>query len=358
MLKHDFRSGLLDISVFSIPLCRMNTQQSIDRRDFIKRTSLITGSLCLSPLIATAGKSDQFGKILPTRKLGKTGLDVTLYCVGGHHVGRNDHAFAEASIDRAIELGCRFFDTAEGYQRGESETRFGKFLSPKYREQVQILTKTRARTGEEAETHMKESLERLRTDYIDVYLMHSIDTVEDVDNRLNNGVLEAISNAKKKGIIKHIGFSGHKTPAANNHLINKKLPEIEVMLCPINVVDPSYLSFINDSVPVALENNVGVLAMKSIAGGGLIGVTPVWGRDRMQERESIIPDRLSIKEAHQFALSYPVSSLVAGHDTLEQLEANIATAKNATKLSEEQRMELIARVADIGAEGFHEHYKA
>jgi len=97
--------------------------------------------------------------------------------------------------------------------------------------------------------------------------------------------------------------------------------------------------------------------MKSLAGGGLIGGRSRWGRLRGQDRPSMIPGRLSISEAHQFALSQPVASLVAGHDSVEQLEENIATTRNAESLSEAQREALVSRVADIASRGLNEHYK-
>jgi len=327
------------------------------RRTFVKNASLMAGSLLLPKLACASPEPDKFGPLLPTRPLGKTGLDVTIYCVGGNHIGRQSDAAAQGSIDRAVELGCRFWDTAESYQRGRSEEMLGKYMSPKYRKHSILLSKTKGTDGETVAKHIKGSLDRLRTDNIDLYLVHSINSIEDADLRIERGVYDVILEAKRKGIIKHIGFSGHVSPEANNHFMEKDLPELEFMLCPVNVADPSYNSFILNSFPVARKKGLGILAMKSLAGGGLLGGVARWGRLRGQERPVIIPDLLSVAEAHQFALSQPVASLVAGHDSVEQLETNIATARKAVRMSEAEREDLIAKVADIASRGMTEHYK-
>ncbi len=335
----------------------METPSALNRRDFVKRASALTAALMLPRIPTFAGETDALGPVLPTRPLGNTGLNVTIYCVGGHHIGDKSDAVAQASLERSIELGVRFIDTAESYQRGKSETQIGRYLKPKHREHSVLLTKTQARDGETATRHIRESLERLRTDRIELYLMHSINTIEDVDRRLDGGVYDAILEAKKKGLIQHIGFSGHVTPEANNYLIEKQLPDLEFMLCPVNVADPSYKSFILDSLPVARKHGLGVLAMKSLAGGGLLGGKSVWGRLRGQERPKLVPNLVSVDEAHQFALSQPVASLVAGHDTVEQLEQNIELARTAPLMSEADRERLITKVAEIASRGMNEHYK-
>lgn len=335
----------------------MRSSQHLNRRQFVKTATALTGALMLPRIPALAQVSDSLGTVLPKRPLGKTGLQVTVYCVGGHHIGDKTDSVAQATIERAIEMGVRFFDTAESYQRGHSETLIGRYLTPKMREQSILLTKTKAIDGETAAKDIRDSLQRLRTDWIDVYLIHSVNSISDIERRLERGVYDAILDAKKQGLIHHVGFSGHVTPEANNHLIRKQLSDMEIMLCPVNVADPSYKSFILESLPIAHEYGLGVLAMKSLAGGGLIGGRSVWGRLRGQERPSIVPGLVSVEDAQRFSLSQPVASLVAGHDTIEQLETNIRVARDAIRMTESEREELISRVAHIAVEGQNEHYK-
>jgi len=105
----------------------------------------------------------------------------------------------------------------------------GKYMSPKYREQTILLTKTKGTDGETVKRHIRESMDRLRTDYFDFYLLHSINSVEDAESRIERGVYDAILEAKRAGIIRHIGFSGHVTPEANNHIMEMDLPDLEFM---------------------------------------------------------------------------------------------------------------------------------
>ena len=106
------------------------------RRQFLKAAS---AAAILSPGLLR-GASDKLGKILPQRVLGTTGEKVTAFGLGGHHVGvARDEKTAEALIERAIERGIRFFDNAADYQKGLAESYYGRFLTPKYRDQVCLV---------------------------------------------------------------------------------------------------------------------------------------------------------------------------------------------------------------------------
>jgi predicted aldo/keto reductase-like oxidoreductase len=118
----------------------------------------------------------------------------------------------------------------------------------------------------------------------------------------------------------------------------------ETCQMPINVADPSYESFTLNVLPILVERNLGVLAMKTLAGDGLLG-----GRDRSGPR--IVPDRVPVAEALSFVWSLPVSTLVSGMASVPHLQANVATARAFIGLSEAQRQELIARVADLASTG-------
>ncbi|MBD5778145.1 aldo/keto reductase [Pelagicoccus sp. NFK12] len=335
----------------------MDTPRPINRRHFLKTSSLLTAGLIGAQLPLRAESSDALGYVLPKRPLGKTGLDVTLFCIGGAHIGSHSEKSAAARIEAAIEGGCRFFETAQGYQKGRSEERFGKFLTPKYREHITLMTKTTAEDGATARRHLDESLSRMKTDYLDIYLMRWIKSEEDAENRIKNGVYDFLLEAKAAGKIKHIGFSGHTHPDANIHMMRRGLPELEVVLMPINVVDTGYHSFINHALPVALEKELGVIAMKTMAGGSFFGGAAPWGRNAGEDRQAIVPEKLTPKEAHHYALSFPIASLTSGTATVEQVKENIASARSFAKLDEVQRQEISQRVATIAATGSLEHYK-
>src|SRR5208283_2917603 len=149
----------------------MKIRDLITRREVLQRLALLTGAT-LAPWRALGAEepasSDKFGPILPQRTLGKTGMKVTMLTVGGSHIGRPEESVAQAVIEAAIESGIRTFDTAQLYQNGGSEERYGKFLKPKYREQVLIFTKTMAEDATTARSHLEGSLRRMKTEYLDL----------------------------------------------------------------------------------------------------------------------------------------------------------------------------------------------
>ena len=122
------------------------------RRLFLKQLAALTGSIMIAPIsgFAETGK-DKWGKILPLRTLGKTGQNVTMLGLGGFHVGWTTEKDAQEVIETAIEGGIRFFDTAESYDKGGSEIRYGKYLVPKYRDEVFIMSKSLAKAEKNVE---------------------------------------------------------------------------------------------------------------------------------------------------------------------------------------------------------------
>ncbi len=328
----------------------------MDRRDFALAVAALGASG--AALAETAG-SDGLGSVMPTRRLGKTGMQVTRYCPGGMHIEwMKDEADSQKAIELCIEHGVRFFDTAYGYGRGRSEELYGKYLTPKYREHVQIMSKTTGRNAESAREHLEGGLKRMKVDYIDLYLMHAVNTPEDGKARIEAGVLDELRKMKAEGKIKHIGFSGHRTPAAHNWLLEEGFPDAEAVLMPINVADPSYDSFILKTLPLLQKKDVGVLAMKTLGNGGLLGGTRggVKG-EALGTGRRVIPDVVSVREAHRFVLSLPVASMVSGSNDLQQLKFNLETAANFQPLDEATRNRLVEACAEHGKTGEMEFYK-
>lgn len=290
----------------------------------------------------TAPLRDKLGMRLPERDLGRTGLRVSMLAVGGSHIGRPSEAEAQRIVEAALEGGIRTFETAQLYQNGGSEERYGKFLTPKYREHVLLFTKTMATDARTAQSHLEGSLRRLKTDYLDLWQMHDIGSPEDVDERLRGGVLDFMQKAKASGKVRHIGFTGHATWRAHAHLL-KQTDVFETCLMPINVVDPSYESFILNILPTLLERKMGVLAMKTLAAGDFLR-----GRDGLKP---IVPELVSIEDALRFVWSLPVSSLVSGMALAAHAKENAGYAARFVPMDEKQRQALIDRVAEPAKTG-------
>ena len=108
---------------------------------------------------------------------------------------------AEAMVEKAMELGVRFFDNARRYNAGRSEEYMGRFLTPKYRDQVFLMTKSPGKTAAEVSKELDESLRALKTDHLDLWQIHNFTTPEDVESRINEGVLDVFLEAKEKGTL-------------------------------------------------------------------------------------------------------------------------------------------------------------
>jgi uncharacterized protein len=341
-------------------------QEQINRREMLK--TLLAATAAISAPAALFGQGqpttqpiarDRYGDLLPQRKLGKTGAWVTMLGLGGSHVGRPSEAEAQKMVETAIAGGVRFFDTAVVYQNGGSEERLGKFLTPKYRDVVFLMTKSMAEDAAAARKDLDDSLRRLKTDYIDLWQMHDHPSAANVDKRIDGGVIEAFMDAKAKGKVKHIGFTGHVTPDAHLRMIDRVAKEkgdvLETCQMPINLADPTYSSFILRVLPALLEHGHGVLAMKTLAGGGFVGLRG--SRGPLSNAKQVVPDRVSVADALHFVWSLPVSCLISGPDTAEQFNQTIALARSYSGMTEDRRKELIAKVADAAGTAV-EYYKA
>ncbi len=328
-----------------------------DRRTFLKSLAGLTAGLSVSK--ASFGENserDRLGEVLPRRKFGRTGEYVTMLGTGGFHVGWTTERDAQEVIEASLEGGVRFFDTAESYSDGRSEERYGKYLTPKYRDLIFLMTKT---TGPDAKTvkeHLEGSLRRLKVDQIDLYQVHSVRTPDDVDARIENGVLDVLLEAKEQGKIKHIGFTGHQNPFAHAHMLDrtKESDLFDGVLMPLNVLDPSYFSFTEHVVPKALDRDLGIMAIKTLADGRFFAKKE---RANWLSDDPLIPNYLGIKEAMHFVWSLPVSVLITGAENATFIREKVALARSFTKLSEEQRMALVDKVREIALTGELEYFK-
>ncbi|MBC8235132.1 aldo/keto reductase [bacterium] len=328
----------------------------MERRVFLKSLAGLTAGILL-PRQVFANKSekssDRLGELLPIRVLGRTGESVTMLGVGGWHIGRMNERDAQETIETALEEGVRFFDTAESYQSGGSESRLGQLLTPKYRDVVFLMTKTTATDGDTAKRHLEESLRRLATEHLDLWQVHAVSNPEDVDNRINHGVLDAMVEAKESGKTRYIGFTSHTRPSAHLRVL-EKTDVFDTCQMPVNVADPSYESFIEGVLPKLVEHKIGVLAMKSLANGGFFGGSR---HGEHGDNPRLVPHRVSIAEAIHFVWSLPVSVLITGPDNVEQMKEKIKLARSFIRMDEKQRQALVKKVADLAGQRV-EFYKA
>lgn len=328
-----------------------------DRRMFLKSIAGAAAGLTLAGTAgATIPERDRLGEILPKRKLGRTNEYVTMLGTGGYHVGWTTERDAQEVIEAALEGGVRFFDTAESYNAGTSETRYGKYLTPKYRDLIFLTSKSTGGDAKTVQEHLEGTLKRLNTDHLDLYQVHAIATPEDVDNRIQLGVLDVLLKAKSDGKVRYIGFTGHQNPFAHARMLErtKESDIFDTVLMPVNVLDQSYFSFIENVMPKALERNLGITSIKSLADGRFFARKEQanWTSD-----DPVIPNYLSIKDAMYFVWSLPVSVLISGNENATFMREKIALARSFSKLTEEQKAGYIEKVKQIALEGKVEYYK-
>lgn len=306
--------------------------EPIYRRTFLKQTVVGAAGLSLGGALIGAndalglGKNATLGDI-PKRKLGKTGEWVTMIGLGGWHIGRmKEEAVALQTVRRALDLGVTFFDTAFSYEDGVSEERMGKGLRGK-RDTIFLMTKDTERKKGDALAHLHESLQRLRTDHVDLWQFHSIQTVEDVETLFGpHGAMEAAEQAKREGKIRYVGITGHYDPYVHLKALDYH-GVLDTMQMPINPVDMHDLSFTRLVLPKLVEYDVGVLAMKTLAMGNII-----------------THGAATAEECLRYAWSLPVSVLVAGCDSPGHVTANVAVAQTFQPMTDEERQALVARV--------------
>src|SRR5215468_7753886 len=189
------------------------------------------------------------------RTLGRTGEQVSLVGLGGHHIGRPpDEAEGIGIIRHAIDHGITFMDNCWDYHNGGSEVRMGKALRDGYRDKIFLMTKIDGRTKKAAAEQIDESLKRLQTDVIDLLQHHEIIRMEDPDRIFaEGGAQEAVLAAKKAGKVRFIGFTGHKDPQVHLRMLEvakKHDFHFDTAQMPLNVMDAHFRSFEKHVVPV------------------------------------------------------------------------------------------------------------
>jgi uncharacterized protein len=283
------------------------------RRRFLQ-TAAITTSAVIVPTLAGASAltgDNQTGKNaeeLPKRRLGRTNRMVSCIGFGGGSRYCNwvaDEATLQNHIDHAIKLGITYFDSARSYGNGLAEERYGKYLTPKYRDRIFLNSKTMERSYDGVMREIEISLKTLKTSYLDLYCMHAIDKVEDVNTLLGqSGGYKAFLKLRNEGVVKNIGFSFHKWNDASRKCFDEF--DVDAILCVINAA--RYNGNEDGLLPLAAKRDVGVIAIKIMGQNALIG--NVSGDDLLR-----------------FALTLPISVANVGIDGYAPLESCVDVGK-------------------------------
>lgn len=323
----------------------------VRRRHFLKQVASGSAAILAFPkMICTPlrkGISDKFGEVLPKRAFGKTGEEVTNYCMGGYHVAMAEsEKESQAIIEKGMELGIRFFETAFIYANGRAEELYGKYLIPKYRDQIFLATKNDGRNAASAKRQLEGSLRRLNCDVIDLYYMHQINDPEDVDNRLSAGVLDVLLKARQQGKVRYLGFTGHRLSSAFRRLVesvsgNDPFVAVQLPVNPVDAAKPDSFTF--GLIPFLQKHNYAIMAMKTLAQGRFFAKAAPDG-GFWETSDPVVPDHLSLEEVFHFVLSQPVTSIVNGTDRVELLEKNVEVVKKFAALSQQEQGRIVEKV--------------
>ena len=283
---------------------------------------------------------------VPTRRLGRTGEQVSAIGLGGWHLSLKhvDQRLALRLVHAAIDGGITFMDNCWDYNDGASEERMGRALRDGYRQRVFLMTKIDGRTKQEAQRQLEQSLRRLRTDCIDLVQHHEILRFEDADRIFReDGAQAALEEARAAGRLRYIGFTGHKDPRIHLHTLDVARAHgvvFDTVQMPLNVMDAHFRSFERLVLPELVREDVGVLGMKSMANGRILQSGTV-----------------SATECLHYALNLPTSVVITGCDSMEILEQALAAARTFRPLGEAEVAALLARTARAAASGDFELFK-
>lgn len=315
-----------------------NMKSHWSRREFLKTTTAAV-------VLGAAEKSwDATTNSLAKRRLGKTGEMVSGigFGSGTRFCSIESEDAAQTLLERAFNLGINYFDTAGSYTRRGierlSEKRLGEFSKTR-RKEIFLATKIDPRDRDGALRSVELSLKFLQTDYVDLIQIHSLSNLDDLD-RIGSatGVLAAVEQLKDHKVARFIGITGHNDGAAMAEALRRH--DFDTVLMALNAAQSAnpiaqrkmepIPAFEKSALPVALQKNMGILSMKVMGQGMLVGTGA---------------GRASPTELLQFNLSQPVASVIIGCEQMAPLEQNVQAAINFTPMSESGKQKLQEKVS-------------
>jgi aryl-alcohol dehydrogenase-like predicted oxidoreductase len=290
------------------------------------------------------------GAKMPMRKLGRTGVEVSLLGLGGFHIGLPKEEKTAIQIVRtAVDHGVSFLDNCWDYNDGKSQVWMGRALRDGYRQRVFLMTKIDGRTRAAAAAQIDQCLRAFGTDVIDLVQIHEVIRMSDPERVFGkDGAIEALVAAQKAGKLRFIGFTGHKSPDIHLKMLATAKAHgfsFDTVQMPLNVMDAHYQSFGARVVPEAQKQGAGVLGMKPLGSGLFLQSRPF-------TEHTVTPT-----EGLHYSMSLPTSVVITGCDMLGILMQGLAAAYRWTPMTETQKKSLLARTAPVAVAGQWERYK-
>ena len=279
------------------------------------------------------------------RPFGRSAETVSALGVGGYHLGSiGTQREAIRIVHGAIDAGITFMDNAWEYHEGESEERMGKALVGR-RDDVFLMSKvcTHGRDRKVAMRQLTQTLRRLKTDHLDLWQVHECVYPNDPARHFaSGGVIEALVEAKDRGLVRYVGFTGHKAPEIHLEMMSHDFPFDSVQM-PLNCFDGTFRSFEQYVLPEARRRGLAVLGMKSMGGEG----------------DAVAKRVVTAEEALRYAMSLAgVTTTITGIDSMRVLRQNARIARDFSPMSADEMEALRNRVSGMAADGRFELYKS
>lgn len=260
---------------------------------------------------------------LPTRQLGATGVTVPVLGYGTAPLGKPDvsREHAERCLSHAIDRGVTYLDTSPDYG---SEPHVGAVMRSR-RDEVFLATKVNRRSRDGVLDELKESLDKLQTDHVDLIQVHAVNAWADLEQVLApDGAVAGLREARDQGLVRFIGITGHARPEMLAHALERH--PFETVLVALGMADRLVTSPETFLLPVARRTGAGVIAMK------------VFGHGTFTRRDLAL----------RYSLGLPgVSLAIVGMEDVSQIDANVNLARDIRPLSAEEEKELVAHVRPL-----------
>lgn len=298
----------------------------------MRRRTLLSASAA-APFAAGSATKLKPGEI-ERRVFGKTGEKLTIIGQAGGRFPLISFDEAVAITRRAYELGLNYFDNAHSYWNGRSEEVYGAALKD-VRKKVFITSKSTKRLAKDATAELELTLKRLKTDYVDLWQIHAVSELAEVDTIFGpGGAIEAFEAAKKAGKCRFMGFTGHRDPYVHLEML-KRYDKYDTILMPLHMADPSYLSFEKLVLPEAVKRGMGIQGMKSTANSKLL-------------------QNFSFSDCLRYTLSLPIHCLAVGCTSIGQLEDDVRVVTGFQRFEENKLAELREKASRIKGPGLED----
>jgi predicted aldo/keto reductase-like oxidoreductase len=315
----------------------MDRQDGLTRRAFIKSVGLgglaVTGTDAIQTMASTQ-QSEEKAQSVPKRKLGKTGVEVSILSLGGMFDTINNQLL----LRQAYNWGVTYWDTAEGYGNGLSEEGFGRFFTrnPEARKDIFLVTKTRPATPDKMTSALDTSLKKLHTDHVDLFFCHGVSSLSEIVAPIR----EWAAQMKKDGKMKFFGFSTH-TNMEDCLLAAAKMNWIDTVMFTYNF-RLMHTPRMKEAVAACVDTGIGLVAMKTQGGGPV----KTESEAELQLVARLIERGFTDKQARLKAVweNPNIASICSQMPSLTILSANVAASRDLTAMSQND-LELLERLA-------------